>query len=472
MYIKPLELDVPEKEPFQKDILNRKEQVEILTDRVDAIEGPCVLAIDAEWGMGKTTFLRMWSQHMCNNGFPIIEFNAWETDFSDNPLLTVSIELTDGLKKYIRSSKLTRIVDKLNGLLYAILEQKFPTSMRVVSASRNKSSYERAKNSIAELRNSLQDVANNIKEKKGHPLIMMIDELDRCRPSYAIEFLEVIKHLFSVDNIIFVLAVNRSEMGHSIKALYGNKFDSQKYLERFIDVDYKLEEPSYDAYADFIDTLISEINLEKNYINKTQDSEAERGLEFSISMFKNFFGTSDISLRAIEQAIFRFGLLYSSLKLYKSSFASGAAVALIMRTLEPDKYRKFISGDITGTDVYDNIIAPIINHPRRDFFKVSKDGRSRAGIKFQATIILASMTRKRDGFHVPKMKEDSLLWHKYTQLAATEPEVPSDNSTYMSESRLAQNVLDIVNENIEDAHDIVDFGFWYMESISFSCHRC
>lgn len=97
MRIKSLELDVPEEEPFQKDLLNRKEQAEILTSLVATIEGPCVLAVDAEWGMGKTTFLRMWSQHIRNIGFPIIEFNAWETDFSNDPLLAVSTELVIGL---------------------------------------------------------------------------------------------------------------------------------------------------------------------------------------------------------------------------------------------------------------------------------------------------------------------------------------------------------------------------------------
>ena len=58
------------------------------------------MAIDAAWGNGKTTFLRIWTQYLRNHKFPVVEFNAWETDFSGDPFVALSTELTDGLKKY------------------------------------------------------------------------------------------------------------------------------------------------------------------------------------------------------------------------------------------------------------------------------------------------------------------------------------------------------------------------------------
>lgn len=467
MRIKPLELDVPEEEPFQEDLLNRKEQAEILTSLVATIEGPCVLAVDAEWGMGKTTFLRMWSQHIRNIGFPIIEFNAWETDFSNDPLLAVSTELIIGLRKYIKTSKLQHLVR----LSETVLKQAIPTGIRVLTnvlsggvlntdlpnLRRELSSYERAKDSIIQLKECLQDVADIVSETANHPLIIMIDELDRCRPSYAIELLEITKHLFSTDNIIFVLAINRSEIEHSIKVLYGNQFDSQKYLQRFIDIDYKLTEPSR---PEFIDALISEINL-VSYLNRTQKREVYQEHIYSINLLKNFFDTSDTSLRMIEQAIFRFGLLYDSLRYDKLPYTMGAVVASILRTIEPKKYHQFIRGDIAEIDVHDSIITPLFDRPGREFFKLRRDNRSEAGTHFKATLILASMTKESDGLLIPGMKEDSLLWQKYHEIAATKPEEPSDNSTYMSESKLAQDVINIIVHNVDRAHRIVDFGFWH-----------
>ena len=91
-------------------------------------------------------------------------------------------------------------------------------------------SYQNVKESIKVFRGTLENIAESLSEEKGHPLIVIIDELDRCRPSYAVELLENAKHLFSVDHIVFVLAVNRSELVHSVKALYGDGFDALGYL--------------------------------------------------------------------------------------------------------------------------------------------------------------------------------------------------------------------------------------------------
>ena len=74
--------------------------MEILTHLADKIEGPCVLAVDAAWGTGKTTFLKIWAQHLRNQEFPVVEFNAWETDFSADPFVALTAELTEGLRQY------------------------------------------------------------------------------------------------------------------------------------------------------------------------------------------------------------------------------------------------------------------------------------------------------------------------------------------------------------------------------------
>ena len=99
MRIQPLEIEVPEDDPFKSDLLGRRETVEVLTSIVHSIEGPCVLSVDAAWGAGKTTFLKIWSQHLRNEDFPVVEFNAWETDFAEEPFIALSTELTEGLNQ-------------------------------------------------------------------------------------------------------------------------------------------------------------------------------------------------------------------------------------------------------------------------------------------------------------------------------------------------------------------------------------
>ena len=207
-------IDVPKDDPFKHDLLDRREAVETLTHLVTNIDGPCVLAVDAAWGAGKTTFLRIWTQHLRNQGFPVVGFNAWETDFSEEPFITLSKELTEGLR--LVGTKLPG--EKTKELKKASLEVlrwvvprgiRFATShFSVVSAEAGDmaasfaeerlSRYSEARTSVNGFRSALQDMAGALSKANGNfPLIVAIDELDRCRPPYAVELLEVAKHLFA-----------------------------------------------------------------------------------------------------------------------------------------------------------------------------------------------------------------------------------------------------------------------------------
>ena len=117
--IQPPQLEVPKTNPFAKDKLGRKEPAEILTRIVRSFDGPCVVAIDAAWGNGKTTFLRMWARHLRNAGCPVVEFNAWETDFSDDPFLALSEELIQELHSYNNSVNVK--VDELKTAAIGVL---------------------------------------------------------------------------------------------------------------------------------------------------------------------------------------------------------------------------------------------------------------------------------------------------------------------------------------------------------------
>ena len=225
IHLQPREICVPEDDPFRHDLLDRRESVEVLTHLVGSLEGPCVLAVDAAWGSGKTTFLRIWSQYLRNEGFPVVEFNAWETDFSEDPFVALSTELTSGLQGQADRSMADKItaVKKSAG---RVLLRAVPGVIRLATggvvdtgsleelgkalasyAEERLSAYQGARESVKVFRTRLKDMADAVSESSGgRPLVMMIDELDRCRPSYAVELLEVAKHLFSVAGIVFVLA--------------------------------------------------------------------------------------------------------------------------------------------------------------------------------------------------------------------------------------------------------------------------
>ncbi len=284
----PREVKVPLANPFKHDLLNRKEAVENLTRLVGNLHGPCVLSVDAAWGFGKTTFMKIWAQHLRNRGFPVIEFNAWETDFSENPFLTLSTELTECLNS--RQAEVTgNTIEELKNATRDVIHWVVPSATRLLAsqiplvgseigekiaslAEEALSFQSEARKSVKGFRQVLHCSARELSEaSRGRPLMVMIDELDRCRPTYAVELLETAKHLFSVDHIIFVLAVNCSQLAHSIKAVYGNDFDADGYLRRFFDVDFKLPKPERKA---FIETQLEETGI-YDYFKQLPENRAQ-----------------------------------------------------------------------------------------------------------------------------------------------------------------------------------------------------
>ncbi len=411
IHIQPRGIEVPEDDPFKNDLLGHREAVDTLTHLVGNVEGPCVLAIDAPWGAGKTTFLRIWAQHLRNHGFPVVKFNAWETDFSEEPFLTLSTELTEGLQS--EETKLpNKTIKNLKDASLEVLRWVVPGAIRAAAsfvpvagpeigqaaasfAEKRLSQYQEARKSVAEFRGVLREMATALSEANGdRPLMVVIDELDRCRPPYAVELLEVAKHLFSVDRVVFVLAVNRAELAHSVRALYGSEFEAEGYLRRFFDVDLRLPEANRQA---FIHVQLQTTGI-YDYFDRTQDPEALS--ENPHAMLLSFFGTSVLSLRTIAQAIHRLGLLFASLRSDQRAHALATTVALILRTINPDLYHRFNLGEATDLDVVNAVFG-------RPALKALQHEES--GTVFEAAIVLAALEDEIPNMSPSEMIESTLF---------------------------------------------------------------
>ena len=274
MRLRPVPFEVPSSDPFKHDVLQRQPVAVALTELIRTAQDGLVLTIDSPWGSGKTTFLSMWQQHLSNEGFKTIAFNAWETDFTDDPLVALLGELEVGLQQ-IKNSDSSSMppawadhLDKarrLGATLLTLLRRAVPPAIKAATAgildldaipeaaiadyaeklaSDQVKAYEASRQSIHAFRETLKELAEKVTAerdgKSGAPLVFLIDELDRCRPLYALRVLECIKHLFAVPGIVFVLAVDREQLGHAVRGQYGAGMDSAGYLRKFFDLEFTL----------------------------------------------------------------------------------------------------------------------------------------------------------------------------------------------------------------------------------------
>lgn len=316
-------------DPFSDDKLGRKENAEVLTSVVGSLREGAVIAINGSWGSGKTTFLKMWAKHMEKQGFPIIYYNAWEDDICEEPLLSMLRELKElnkeeGLDKVFRTGAKV-VVGALSGALSAVggvfgdiakgaAEGGIKQLENTVYESL-KEDDERTK-LMQDFKCSLTDFMTTVCDN-GKPMVYMVDELDRCNPTFAVKVLERIKHLFDVPNVVFILSIDKKQLVCSVKGFYGsNEIDAEEYLRRFIDIEYNLPEANpeffcdylYDYY-DFGGFLRDEWRLRNDYFGQ-KSQKAEKDKDLLLFMAKSIVKDKHLSLRQIERvfATARIGL--------------------------------------------------------------------------------------------------------------------------------------------------------------------
>lgn len=276
MRVKEFEILDPS-DPFKECLLNRKLFGHILTGLISGMEEGGVVSLNNEWGTGKSTFLKMWKQHLTNEGYITLEFNAWENDYEDNPLVPLISEIKDSIgKKDIGSfERILEVGGKLlleggsmavkKALSKIVGEGGADNLVDIIAGQAEEilkdeiSIYKQKKDSLSEFKKLLRDYLASKIENPKLPLVFIIDELDRCRPDYAVKVLESVKHMFSVPNIVFIVSIDKTQLMHSINGFYGSEnINSEEYLRRFFDLELNLPDPDKKG---FIKTLLKARNI-------------------------------------------------------------------------------------------------------------------------------------------------------------------------------------------------------------------
>lgn len=378
MILKHREIEIEEADPFKNDVLNRKESAETLTELIISANDSLVICIDAPWGQGKTTFLRMWEQHLKNNYIPTIYFNAWENDFTDDALVSLIGEIgsaIDDISTNGNPSKAHEYLEKAKNIGVGLLKRSIPVAAKIATAGaldldkiteqalasfaesiarEQIEKYEKSKKALTTFRSALSDLAKSFSsEVERKPLVFIIDELDRCRPSFSIEVLEKAKHFFNVENIIFVLGADKEQLGHSIKAVYGNNLNVNGYLRRFIDLDYILPAPEK---GQFLKVLFKKHLFNDYFSSKTGEETRYEG-NHALEMFTELFELYNLTLREQEHCC---TLLSLSIKTTPNNYKLHPlflCFLIVLKIKDPGTYKKLINEELSPDQILEHLTA-------------------------------------------------------------------------------------------------------------------
>ncbi|MFY0639694.1 MAG: hypothetical protein JXR16_01520 [Bermanella sp.] len=304
----------------------REKLADFLTSYLLEEKDGFVLNLNGSWGVGKTHFLKSW-QDKLSQDYPVVYIDAWKTDFADDPLLVAVSSIIESLKigsggDIFEQEK--KIMGAAYKLFKPIIKKGVTVSASMLGVDGNVSGetlealeklmignsnpeehFLDYRNKISAIRNFHKEIQNWAECCKSHdprydedsPVFVLVDELDRCRPTYAIELLETVKHMFELPNFVFVIATDTEQLKHSIKAVYGEGFNSGQYLTRFFDRSFQLPEPDNLQYLKAKKSICDEDIFKKCSIHPLQDQSIEN-LNHLLGVITQAYG---LELRDIDK---------------------------------------------------------------------------------------------------------------------------------------------------------------------------
>jgi KAP family P-loop domain len=158
-----------------------------------------------------------------------------------------------------------------------------------------------------------------------------------------VQLLERIKHLFDVEGVVFILGIDRAQLGHSIKALYGSEFDATGYLKRFIDIDYRLPEPELGSYCSYL--------FKRFEIGSLLSRRTTSNPQYDLHDLKLYLGylmsAAKMSLRDQEQIISRLRVVIQTIPIDQKLFPVTLSILLFLYSRNYSVYTSVGQGNLT-----------------------------------------------------------------------------------------------------------------------------
>ena len=355
-------------EMFLKDSIGRNEELYYFVNLLNSIEDNVSIAINAQWGSGKTFFVKQtklildaynnlnkdksnneviknkFGSYTRNKGDLKIKdmisvyYDAWENDNDIDPVLSIIYNIyTNSHQFYDSVSFRDRLLESgkcLAALVELVtgrdLNKFFKTLKNAANIDEIWSEIQKQK----KLKKTISNFFDSFTEDNQR-LVIFIDELDRCRPSFAVKLLERIKHYFDNDKITFVFSINALQLQHTIKKYYGNDFDAHNYLDRFFDFYITLLPVDTEKYCSFLGMNLSYDEVEESY-KKIIDY-----FEFQLREINKFYSLSQIAIYKIKNSN---GWGFAEQETFKFCIKYIVPFIIALRIKNIDEYYNFING--------------------------------------------------------------------------------------------------------------------------------
>lgn len=260
---------------FWEDTISRNTDIFRFIDILNSVEECYSIALDGNWGCGKTFFVKQTKMIMDAHNKAVISenesiqqriiqkhseyrsleklkiqsqicvyYDAWENDNDNDPILSLvycimqSVDVEYSLKESPNCLQMgASILELISGRNFAHIIEKLQGEDLLSTLKKEKN-----------IHREISKFLDSVMYERGNRLVIFIDELDRCKPEYAVKLLERVKHYFGNDHISFVFSTNIKQLQHTIQRYYGDKFDAYKYLNRFFDLCIPMPQADYQKF--------------------------------------------------------------------------------------------------------------------------------------------------------------------------------------------------------------------------------
>lgn len=318
-------LDLPSNEKYIFDTycldsINRNFYLHKFVEMLNSIENGFAVALGGRWGSGKTFFIKQakmildtyneknknidvekkdaieaeWEKYAKPRNIKLknhacVYYDAWKYDNDDNPVLSIVYEIVKELDYRYEFKEDGNLVELVCSVFDAVSGMN--TKGVYETFAKREALFENIKKE-RDIENTINHLLNVILENRGDRLIIFVDELDRCKPSYAVDLLEKIKHYFLNEKVTFVFSINPEELVKTIKKCYGYDFDSSRYLDRFFDLRMDIPKVDMDCYYE----NLGYSSKESRYVQDIAVKEIIRKFGFEMREVSRYLKLIDIAV--------------------------------------------------------------------------------------------------------------------------------------------------------------------------------